>query len=328
MADEKEKIDYSEAYKMVCADNTNKIIGYIGNYEAIGKNPVKDLFSNKTVGYALTHNNTYDKKYYNKVYAKVKYNNEKGGWEPDGKETGKIVGNITRVLFDDQNKDFKVNINALATIAVSGSDSIHEDIPENKASIQFKNGLHKYYDSKIDNSKLGLDSGSIKAAKDLLDSDLNESNTDKNKKIFAKYPKLYEMVSGKKIEPDKDGNIGIEKFEELSLVYYSFTTNITVILAAVMIAVLARKKKKQQEKDNEEDKSLSNEVKNQRKDDDDDDDDYSFSQFAKDENIGGEFQLYGVDPEELGLEDNYGLGEGIIINSAYANLINNLMNPE
>ena len=113
----------------------------------------------------------------------------------------------------------------------------------------------------------------------------------------------------KKIEPDKDGNMEIEKFEELSLVYYSFTTNITVILAAVVIAVLARKKKKQQEKNNDDEKSLSNEVNNQRREDDD----YSFSQFNKDEDLGGEFQLYGVSPEDLGLEDDYGLGDDIII---------------
>lgn len=324
MVDKKEKIDYSEAYKMICVNNSNKIIGYLKNYEAIGKNPVTDLFSDKVVGYALTPSNASNEEYYNKVYEKVKYNDEKASWEPDSNSIGKVIGNITRVLFESPNKNFKVNVDALASIAVSGGDSIHEDTTENQASTQFRNGLHNYYESKIDNSKLGLDSGSIKAAKDLLDSDLKEKNLSKNKKVFAKYPKLYELVSGKKIEPDKDGNMEIEKFEELSLVYYSFTTNITVILAAVMIAVLARKKKKQQEKNNDDEKSLSDEVNNQRREEDD----YSFSQFNKDEDLGGEFQLYGVSPEDLGLEDDYGLGDDIIIKSAYADLINNLMNPE
>lgn len=298
MADKKEKIDYSKAYKQICVDNNNKILGYYEEYSYISKVRVRDLTDNSVKGYLLTSNNSIEK-YYNNVYKKVKYDSWYGVYVPDGDKIGKAVGNITRVIFNSENNSFNANLDGLAGMVSTEGDDVHSDKRENRAIVQWEEGFKKYFDSKADNSKFGSDKGTQTAALSSLKEDFESASSDSNMNNFHKFFEIYNLVEEQKVEPDKNNNINFTDLKKIVYDYYIFCTGFFVLLAAMIVIMAVEKNKDEKQKEEDENRSLAGQNTAENNNDENDYD--SFSKFMHDARVGRGFKLYGVTLNELGM---------------------------
>ena len=238
------KVDYNtDIYKKIVTDTDDKIIGWVTDDE----NPEAYDFDGKKIGQAIT--DEYAKKDYNRmVYTKIKENSN-GFYEPakGSKEIGKVTGNITRVMFKKVNDNFKLHLALIAGMMKYDTyDDYHDADDEKNSSVyQYKKGMDKFFDNHIDNSKLGLDSGSIKAAKGQFFGSIdNCDDADSVTKLLKDTIKQSNMLTGKNVELDKDGNIEINKINTLILNYNVLIVNMAILLAITVVAVVANKKKK------------------------------------------------------------------------------------
>ena len=238
------KVDYNtDIYKKIVTDTDDKIIGWIGDDE----NPVAYDFDGKRIGRAIV-NEEAKKAYKNKVYSKIK-ENFNGLYEPakDSKEIGKIVGNITRVMFKKVNDNFKLHLALIAEMMKYDTyDDYHDADDEKNSSVyQYKKGMNEFFDDHIDNSKLGLDSGSIKAAKGQFFGSIdNCGDSESVTSLLKEAIKQNNMFTGETVELDKDGNIEVNKLNTLILNYNVLIVNMAILLAITVVAVVANKKKK------------------------------------------------------------------------------------
>ena len=238
------KVDYNtDIYSKIVTDTDDKIIGWIGDDE----NPVAYDFSGKRIGRAIV--NDEDKKAYkNKVYSKIK-ENINGLYEPakDSKEVGKVTGNITRVMFKKVNDNFKLHLALIAgMIKYDTYDDYHDSNDEKNSSVyQYKKGMNEFFDSHINNQQLGLDSGSIEAAKGQFWGSINNSGDSESVIGLLKDAiKQNNLLTGETVELDKDGNIEVNKLNTLILNYNVLIVNMAILLAMTVVAVVANKNKK------------------------------------------------------------------------------------
>lgn len=238
------KVDYNtDIYKKIVTDTDDKIIGWIGDDE----NPVAYDFDGKRIGRAIV-NDEAKKAYKNKVYSKIK-ENINGLYEPakDSKEIGKVTGNITRVMFKKVNDNFKLHLALIAEMMkYDAYDDYHDADDEKNSSVyQYKKGMSEFFDDHVDNSKLGLDSGSIKAAKGQFFGSIdNCGDSESVTSLLKEAIKQNNMLTGESVELDKDGNIEVHKLNTLILNYNVLIVNMAILLAITVVAVVANKKKK------------------------------------------------------------------------------------
>ena len=238
------KVDYnSNIYSRIVTDTDDKIIGWLGDDD----NPVVYDFDGKRIGRAIV-NDEAKKAYKNKVYTKIK-ENINGLYEPakDSKEIGKVTGNITRVMFKKVNDNFKLHLALIAgMMKYDAYDDYHDADDEKNGSVyQYKKGMNEFFDSHINNQQLGLDSGSIKAAKGQFFGSIdNCGDADSVTELLKEAIKQNNMLTGKTVELDKDGNIEVNKLNTLILNYNVLIVNMAVLLAITVVAVVANKKKK------------------------------------------------------------------------------------
>ena len=238
------KVDYNtDIYSKIVTDPDDKIIGWLDDDE----NPVAYDFDGKRIGRAIIEYEAKDK-YKNKVYSKIKENSN-GMYEPakDSKEIGKVTGNITRVMFEKVNDNFKLHLASIAEMMKYDTyDDYHDANDEKNSSVyQYKKGMDEFFDDHINNQQLGLDSGSIKAAKEQLWGDIdNCEDSESVTNLLKDAIKQNNLLTGETVELDKDGNIEVHKINLLLLNYYVLIVNMAILLAMTVVAVLANKKKK------------------------------------------------------------------------------------
>ena len=238
------KVDYNtDIYSKIVTDTDDKIIGWLDDDE----NPVAYDFDGKRIGRAIVEYEAKDK-YKNKVYSSIKENSN-GLYEPakDSKEIGKVTGNITRVMFKKVNDDFKLHLALIAEMMKYDTyDDYHDANDEKNSSVyQYKKGMNEFFDSHINNQQLGLDSGSIEAAKGQFWGSIdNCEDAESVTNLLKNAIKQNNMLTGENVELDKDGNIEVHKINMLLLNYYVLIVNISILLAITVIAVVANKKKK------------------------------------------------------------------------------------
>lgn len=238
------KVDYnSDIYSKIVTDSDDKIIGWLDDDE----NPVAYDFDGKRIGRAIV-NNEAKKAYKNKVYSSIKENSN-GLYEPakDSKEIGKVTGNITRVMFKKVNDNFKLHLALIAEMMKYDTyDDYHDEDDEKNSSVyQYKKGMNAFFDSHINNQQLGLDSGSIEAAKGQFWGSIdNCDDAESVTKLLKDAIKQNNMLAGEDVELDKDGNIEVNKINTLILNYYVLIVNMAILLAMTVVAVVANKNKK------------------------------------------------------------------------------------
>lgn len=237
------KVDYnSDIYQHIVVDSDDKIIGWVTDDE----NPKAYDFDGKKIGQAITDN--YAKKEYNQmVYTKIKENTD-GEYKPvdDAKKLGKIIGNITRVMFKKVNDNFKLHLALIAEMMKYDTyDDYHDSDDKNSSVYQYKKGMNEFFDSHINNQQLGLDSGSIKAAKGQFWGSIdNCGDSESVISLLKDAIKQNNLLSGENVELDKDGNIEVNKLNTLILNYNVLIVNMAILLAMTVVAVVANKKKK------------------------------------------------------------------------------------
>ena len=238
------KVDYnSDIYSKIVTDPDDKIIGWLDDDE----NPVVYDFDGKRIGRAIIEYEA-KKAYKNKVYSKIKENNN-GLYEPakDSKEIGKVTGNITRVMFKKVNDNFKLHLALIAEMMKYDTyDDYHDTNDEKNSSVyQYKKGMNEFFDSHINNQQLGLDSGSIEAAKGQFWGSIdNCEDSESVTNLLKDAIKQNNLLTGENVELDKDGNIETNKINTLILNYYVLIVNMAILLAMTVVAVIANKKKK------------------------------------------------------------------------------------
>ena len=238
------KVDYnSDIYKHIVVNSDGKIIGWVTDEE----NSEAYDFDGKKIGHAIT--DEYAKKYYNRmVYTKIKENSN-GLYEPakDSKEIGKVTGNITRVMFKKVNDNFKLHLALIADMMkYDAYDDYHDADDEKNSSVyQYKKGMNEFFDSHINNQQLGLDSGSIKAAKGQFWGSINNAGDRQSViSLLKEAIKQNNLLTGENVELDKDGNIEVNKLNTLILNYNVLIVNMAILLAMTVVAVVVNKKKK------------------------------------------------------------------------------------
>ena len=238
------KVDYnSNIYSRIVTDTDDKIIGWLGDDD----NPVVYDFDGKRIGRAIV-NDEAKKTYKNKVYSKIK-ENINGLYEPakDSKEIGKVTGNITRVMFKKVNDNFKLHLALIAgMMKYDAYDDYHDADDEKNSSVyQYKKGMSEFFDNHINNQQLGLDSGSIKAAKGQFFGSIdNCGDAESVTSLLKEAIKQNNLLTGETVELDKDGNIEVNKLNTLILNYNVLIVNMAILLAMTVVAVAANKKKK------------------------------------------------------------------------------------
>lgn len=232
--------DIGTAYEnIIVKKGTNKIVGYISDDDSLnGAVPTFDI-PPKLYGYYANSIIDYDsyKKddHYHKVYDSIK----RKGWDEGnpknytfGEYIGDYVGDITKVLFDKDNKDFKVNVSEICSDIDGG---LGEDVSENERekSDRIITAIKKRIFELKDNKSLFFSEDVLKLSVSVMESMLKMDGASALS-FFKDAVKIYNGIGLKGLEIDKYDRMTVDDFIRMFMMYFIFEVATLLLVMIIM----------------------------------------------------------------------------------------------